>query len=193
MDNVRDASNVLILMAGLPGSGKSAVAGELARELGCAVLSVDPIEAAMWKAGIERSQPTGLAAYVVAETLAREQLRIGRDALVDAVNDDAAARAQWTSLAAEAEWPVAFIEVTCSDLTEHRRRLEARHRGIAGFPEPTWDAVMTRQEGFRDWADDRLLVDTVQPLRSIVETARNYIERVRQAGRDGTARLSRQS
>lgn len=68
---------MLIVMAGLPGSGKGTVAEELAKSLRCACLSVDPIEGAMWRAGVERSQPTGLAAYVVAEDLAREQLLIG--------------------------------------------------------------------------------------------------------------------
>jgi hypothetical protein len=77
---------VLVVMAGLPGAGKSAVAEELARALGCAVLSVDPVEAALWRAGVGKDEPTGPAAYVVAEALAAEQLALGRDVIVDAVN-----------------------------------------------------------------------------------------------------------
>ncbi|MFF1344342.1 AAA family ATPase [Streptomyces sp. NPDC058290] len=53
---------MLIAMAGLPAAGKSSVAQELGRALPAAVVSVDPIEAAMWRAGVERAQPTGLAA-----------------------------------------------------------------------------------------------------------------------------------
>jgi adenylate kinase family enzyme len=64
---------VLIALAGLPGSGKSAVAEDLSRALRCAVLSVDPAEAAMWRAGISKSEPTGLAAYMVVGALAAEQ------------------------------------------------------------------------------------------------------------------------
>ncbi|MDL5486951.1 AAA family ATPase [Microbacterium wangruii] len=52
---------MLIVMAGLPGVGKSTIAAELASGRRCALLSVDPIEAAMWRAGVERTQPTGLA------------------------------------------------------------------------------------------------------------------------------------
>jgi predicted kinase len=62
---------MLIVMAGLPGSGKSAVADAVGRALNLPVLSVDPIEAAMCRAGIDRTQPTGLAAYVVAALCAK--------------------------------------------------------------------------------------------------------------------------
>ena len=48
-------------MVGLPAAGKSAVAEDLARALDCAVLSVDPVKAAMWRSGVGRDQPTGLA------------------------------------------------------------------------------------------------------------------------------------
>ncbi|MGH3302729.1 MAG: AAA family ATPase [Streptosporangiaceae bacterium] len=46
------------MIAGLPGSGKSAVADDLARALSCAVLSVDQVAAALWRAGISTTQPT---------------------------------------------------------------------------------------------------------------------------------------
>jgi len=45
---------MLILMSGLPGVGKSALAHELGRLLPACVLSVDPIEAAMWRSGLRR-------------------------------------------------------------------------------------------------------------------------------------------
>ncbi|NUS77369.1 MAG: AAA family ATPase, partial [Streptomyces sp.] len=61
---------MLVVMAGLPGTGKSSVAEALGRALAAPVVSVDPIEAAMWRAGVGRDQPTGLAAYVVAEAVA---------------------------------------------------------------------------------------------------------------------------
>lgn len=175
---------MLIAMAGLPGAGKSAVAGEVARALGCALLSVDPIEAAMWRAGVARDQPTGLAAYVVAEDLAREQLLIGNDVVIDAVNDVDAARGQWVSLAGELGQPLVFIEVFCSDVDEHRRRLTGRRRGIVGFPEPAWEAVIDRRAGFDSWTNARLRVDSMRPPEENIAAALAYIESAR---RDGTA------
>ncbi|MFE2475231.1 AAA family ATPase [Streptomyces sp. NPDC059389] len=77
---------MLIAMAGLPAAGKSSVAQELGRALPAAVVSVDPIEAAMWRAGVERTQPTGLAAYLVAEAVADTALGLGQSVIIDAVN-----------------------------------------------------------------------------------------------------------
>lgn len=166
---------MLIAMAGLPGSGKSTVSVELAQALGCALLSVDPVEAAMWHAGVGREQPTGLAAYVVVEFLAREQLLVGNDAIVDAVNDVALAREHWRSLASRLELPLAFVEVFCSDEKEHQRRLAGRRRDIKGFPEPTWQSVVERRRGFDDWDDDRVRVDSMRPLSDNVAIVLEYL------------------
>ena len=59
---------MLIVLSGLPGTGKSAVADGIARALRLPVLSVDPLESAILQAGIPPSFETGLAAYLVAET-----------------------------------------------------------------------------------------------------------------------------
>ncbi|MEY9853224.1 putative kinase [Leifsonia sp. EB41] len=171
---------MLIVMAGLPGSGKSTLAAELAKALRCALLSVDPIEAAIWRAGVERTQPTGLAAYVVAEDLAREQLRVGNDVLIDAVNDVEEARGQWKSLAADLVTPLAFIEVFCSDPATHQHRLQKRRRGIAGFPEPTWESVVSRQESFQRWGDTRLRLDSMRALDENTADAIAFTDNIRQ-------------
>ncbi|WP_033219099.1 AAA family ATPase [Kitasatospora phosalacinea] len=162
---------MLIVMAGLPGAGKSAVAEELGRRLGAPVVSVDPIEAAMWRAGVARSEPTGLAAYVVAEAVADGVLALGQTVIVDAVNAVAAARTQWRSLALRRGVPVAFVEVVCSDPAVHRRRLEGRSRSIAGFPEPDWESVERQRAGFAPWTDERLVLDSVADLPRNVATA----------------------
>jgi len=152
---------MLIAMAGLPGAGKSRLAEALARRLAYAIVSVDPLEAAMWQAGVARDQPTGLAAYVVAEEVARAQLRVTGSVVVDAVNDVEPAREQWRRLAADHGTSFVFVEVFCSDPVEHRRRLESRRRDIAGFPEPTWASVESRRQAFLDWHDERIRVDSL--------------------------------
>jgi predicted kinase len=168
---------VLVVLAGLPGSGKSAFAEDLAQALSCAVLSVDPAEAAMWRAGVSRSEPTGLAAYVVVEALAAEQIALGHDVIVDAVNAVEAARAQWRDLAARTGAGLRFIEVRCSDPGVHRRRLEARQRDIAGFYEPSWADVEQRSREFAPWTDDRLTLDSVRPREGNLSAALRYLGR----------------
>ncbi|MFE2722654.1 AAA family ATPase [Kitasatospora sp. NPDC059327] len=112
---------MLIAMAGLPGAGTSSIAEGLGRQLSAPVVSVDPIEAAMWRAGAAHGQPTGLAAYAVAEAVADGVLVPGQTVIVDAVNAVEEARAQWRSLASRRGVPVVFVQVVCSDPAVHRR------------------------------------------------------------------------
>ncbi|MFE5209276.1 AAA family ATPase [Streptomyces sp. NPDC056600] len=166
---------MLIVMAGLPAAGKSSVAERLGRVLPAAVVSVDPVEAAMWRAGVDRGQPTGLAAYLVAESVADGLLSLGQSVIIDAVNAVEAARAQWRVLAERHSTPVAFIEVVCSDRRVHRRRLESRSRGIVGFGELGWEAVEQRRAEYEPWTRQRLVLDSVTDLDSNVTTAQEYL------------------
>ena len=149
----------LIVTAGLPGSGKSSVAYGLARALRAPVLSVDPLEAAMWRAKIPKAM-TGIAAYVVAEAVAEENLQFGLTVIVDAVNPVEAARATWVRLAERQKAVLTFVECCCSDLAVHRQRIERRVRGIAGMPEVTWERVEQRRAEYEPWTMDRITLDT---------------------------------
>lgn len=131
----------------------------------------------MWRAGVGRSEPTGLAAYVVVEALAAEQIALGHDVIVDAVNAVEAARAQWRDLAARTGAGLRFIEVRCSDPGVHRGRLEARQRDIAGFYEPSWADVEQRSREFAPWTDDRLTLDSVKPREGNLSAALRYLGR----------------
>ncbi|MFC4030027.1 AAA family ATPase [Streptomyces polygonati] len=177
---------MLIAMAGLPAAGKSSVAERLGRTLPAATVAVDPVEAAMLRGGVERGQPTGLAACVVAEAVADGVLALGQSVIIDAVNGVEAARRQWRTLAERHRVPVAFIEVVCSDPRVHRRRLEGRSRGITGFEEPTWEAVGRRRAEYEPWTDRRLVLDSVADLASNVTKAQEYLAEAAQPPRSAS-------
>jgi predicted kinase len=168
-------SQKLIVLSGLPGSGKSMVAEGLSRKLSVPVFSIDPIEAAMWRGGLTRNQ-TGIAAYEVAVALADEHLRLGHSVIVDAVNPVEAPRAAWRELAAKHRADLKIIECVCADETVHRRRIEARVRNIAGMPEITWARVQERRAEFEAWTDARLTLDTsVETPEELLAEALNYL------------------
>ena len=151
------------------------MAEDLAKALDCAVLSVDPVEAAMWRSGVDRDQPTGLAAYVVVEAIAAEQIALGHDVVVDAVNAVEPARDEWRQLAERTGTLLRFIEVHCSDEREHRRRLESRDRGLGDFREPTWESVQARRSGFSEWNDERLVLDSMLAREDNLRAALDYL------------------
>ena len=166
---------MLIVVAGLPGSGKSTMAVDLGRALKCAVLGVDQAEAAMWRAGVSPSAPTHHAAYLVVAALAAEQLALGHDVIVDAVNGPEPARAQWRDLAGQLDAELKFIVVECGDDDIFRDRVEHRSRSIEGFPEPTWEGVLRRRAEFPPWTDDRLTIDSVNSRAANLQAALDYL------------------
>lgn len=155
---------MLVVMAGLPGSGKSTIARELSVRLPAAAIAVDPIDDALRRAGIGPDQPTGLAAYLAAEAVARDLLDAGMSVVLDAVNAVEPARQQWRELAASCAVPMTVVEVVCSDPEVHRARLAARRRGLSRLPEPAWEDVARRAAEYVPWTGRVLRLDSIDDL-----------------------------
>ena len=165
---------MLVAMAGLPGSGKSTIAEILAGRLGATVISVDPIEASILRAGIESDQPTGLAAYLVAETMAEQVLISGHSVVVYAVNAVEPARLQWRDLAERCDVKLRVVETVCSDPELHEERLSKRSPLVAAY------AVEQSTDEYDEWrgacgALPRITLDTAAPIGTNVETALDFV------------------
>ncbi|MEJ3404557.1 ATP-binding protein [Rathayibacter sp. YIM 133350] len=170
----------LVVMAGLPGAGKSTIAEIIAARIGATVVSVDPIESAILSAGIDADQPTGLAAYLVAEKMAESVLAAGRSVVIDAVNAVEPARMQWRELSGRAGAVLRVVEVVCSDEEVHKLRLAKRVRNLPHVDEVTWRAVEQSLEGYEPWighsaAMPRVTVDSVESLGVNVDAAIAFI------------------
>lgn len=151
-------------MSGLPGSGKSTVAKQLAADLGCAVISVDTIERGLHDAGVDATQPIGLAAYAVANRVIDVQLGLGHTVIADAVNQHPEARQSWLDLAAEHGVELRVIHVECSDEALHRERLTTRDHELRVVP---WERVVALRESWTPWPVETETIDTAQSVLSL--------------------------
>jgi predicted kinase len=149
---------VLVVLAGLPGTGKTTVARLVAAELRAAHIRIDSIDAAFLRTGAAGGEQHGIGVYGAAQAVAEDTLRAGTPVVADAVNAVQAARDAWSNVAARAGAPLCFVELVCSDPAEHRRRVEGRASDLDGLPEPSWADVQMR--AYDPWQDARLVVDT---------------------------------
>lgn len=170
----------LIIFGGLPGTGKSTIARELARQLGAVHVRIDTIEVAL-----RQSQwPVEVVdhGYAVAFGVAQDNLRIGRSVVADSVNPIAVTREAWRDVAKRNDVPYFEVEVVCSDVEEHRRRVETRVPDIEGHIQPTWQQVVERE--YEAW-DSHLVVDTARlsvedSVQSIRDALLNHESRLGQ-------------
>jgi predicted kinase len=151
---------LLVVFAGLPGSGKSVLARGTANAIGATYLRIDTIETAIALTLMSfKDNPVG---YVVAEWVAADQLVAGRDVVADAVNGIGVARAGWAAMAARTRSELRFVEVRCSDTAEHRRRVGTRQPEMPGQGMPTWEQVQNRR--YEPWSPELpapLIVDNI--------------------------------
>jgi predicted kinase len=73
---------ILIIFDGLPGTGKTAIAWELARQLDAMYVRIDSIEQAIRDSGVV-SKPLNDAGYRVGYAVAEDNLRLGRTVVAD--------------------------------------------------------------------------------------------------------------
>ena len=154
---MRDGGPVLVVVGGLPASGKSTIGERLARLVRAPYLRVDRIEQAI-VAYSPLEHPIGAAGYAVAYALASEQLTLGLDVVVECVNPVAVTRDAWVATAAAADAAVLEVEVICSDPAEHRRRVLNRPTDVEGLVKPTWEEVLGRE--YEAWTRRHLVVDS---------------------------------
>src|SRR5215216_6102296 len=128
---------MLIVLGGLPATGKTTIARELARLIDAVHVRIDSIEQAITES---RISPVSIedAGYRVAHAIAEDNLRLGRIVIADCVNPWPLTRNEWRAVAERAGSAAADVEIICRDADEHRapggRRRHRPQRVVTAFP-----------------------------------------------------------
>lgn len=164
---------MLIMLAGLPGTGKSAIAHELARLLPAVVLDKDQIRAALFPA--ERISYTSaqddFCLHVMLQTATQLLQQKPQEPVI--LDGRTFSRRYQVELleqhASQLEVPLVIIECVCSDETARERltrdvaegRHVARNRNYE-----LYQAIKARFEPIRE---PKIVVNTDQPLQNLVQ------------------------
>jgi predicted kinase len=163
----------MIIMAGLPATGKTTLAGLLAKQIHAAHVRIDTVEQAVVTA-TSLVQPLGPVGYVIGYAVAADQLRNDVSVVADSVNPLAVTRSAWREVGALHAARTVEVEIICSDPDEHRRRAETRASSIPGLVLPTWQEILDRE--YEPWEPPPLVIDTAcADIEACVATLRRYV------------------
>ena len=168
--------NMLIILSGLPGTGKTTIARELAQRLKAVHVRIDSIEQAIKNSGLIMG-PMNDAGYRVGYAIADDNLRAGLTVIADSVNPIQITRDQWIAVARNTQQKAVEVEIKCSDSVEHQYRVETRAADIAGHRMPTWHEVSAVD--YHPWSREHLVIDTAkQPLMQAVSLIVSEVQKL---------------
>ncbi len=110
---------MLFIFSGLPGTGKTTLARAFAQRIRAVHVRVDTIEQALREFGLLQ---IGSEGYELGHRVAADNLRVGVSVIADCVNPLRLTRDAWRTVAQRCRVDYREIEVTCTDLAEHRLR-----------------------------------------------------------------------
>lgn len=145
----------LFIFAGLPASGKTTLAQQLASDLNAVYLRIDSIEQALRDLCDLQVEGEG---YRLAYRIAADNLRLGSNVVADSCNPIELTRREWESVAEAESVEFINVEVVCSDPVEHRRRAESRASSVPNLSLPTWDDIIARE--YHEWTVPPVRIDT---------------------------------
>lgn len=162
----------LIIFSGLPGVGKSTLAGRLARELQMPLICIDDVIGSVPEnAGI----PFWDSRVAILLDVVNTQLEVGLSVIADSVFMKMD-RYHAQELARKHDARFVPIHVFMSDENFWKERVVARSNKLNDKDVATWDRIQHQRERFRVWEPGTaLFVDSVQPVDQNYETVLNFV------------------
>ena len=173
-----DARPTLVLVAGIPGCGKSTLAESLARHLRAPVFSADWLLGALVPFRVLTQDNAQPIADVQLTAAAARQLQLGLSVVLDATGHTREARDRLRALTEHLGGRFVGVECVCTDDRILRERVEGRSRGIPGWHDTVeWDHVLRMRDRWELWTEPHLVLDSAttppaEALRQALEALR---------------------
>jgi len=165
----RVANPALVVVAGLPGAGKSHFSRKLGGRLDCAIVESDAMRRALWRAptyGPRENQRLFRAAYRLIEDLLREGIAV----VFDATNLQELHRERLYRIADRlgVKLILVWVEAPANVI---RERLRGRLLGVdpTDISEANWDIHLRLKANAERFRRDYFAVDTSRDIASVIE------------------------
>ena len=162
----------IIIVGGIPGTGKTTLATEISRRLGIAYFNKDLLESTLISNDICSIKELNGVGYALMERIALSELKLGHSVILDCVASYTRVNEHWTSFKAK---DIRYIECICSDQKLHKTRLESRERNIPNWYELTWGDIETIIKSYEPCFEARLNVDSIKPLKENIKSVIKYV------------------
>ncbi len=149
IDRFRD---MIVVVSGLPGTGKSYFSGRLAGKTGAVHLNTDVIREKMHKQG-KYDSVTNQQVYDRLEKEMAEKVSMGNDVVIDGTFRKRSHREQFRKRAGEEGVPVFFIEMQAGDQTVRERLRKSREHSEADYR-----VYLKLKSRFDPYAEQRLVL-----------------------------------
>lgn len=164
-------SPTLFIFSGLPATGKTTLAQQLAKKTNAVYLRIDTVEQGLRDVCNIVVRGEG---YRLTYRIAADNLRLGHNVVADSCNPIQLTRDEWQETAEKNGAKFINIEILCSDKDEHRNRIEERTNEIENLKLPTWNEVKNRE--YHRWESDRIVIDTAG--KSVQESINELVAKI---------------
>ena len=154
----------LVLISGLPGSGKSYFANQLGRRIPAVVIRTDEVRKILFPEPTYKGWESGVV-YLTSQRLVRDYLLSGKNVIFDATNLTESGRKQVYRIAAAADARLTIVETVAPESTI-RRRLRRRSAGSidAYKSDATWPVYLEMKRRRQPIKAEHWTVDTSKEL-----------------------------
>ena len=162
----------LYIFSGLPGTSKSTLAKEMVKNLNAIYLRIDTIEQGIRDLCDFNVQGEG---YELTYRIIEDNLKLGNNVITDQCNPINLTRNEFNSVAIKNNCKYINIETICSNISEHKNRIEKRENDIENLKLPTWEEIQNRK--YESWEEDHIIIDTAN--KSINECINELIDKIK--------------